>query len=163
MFEDLNSADIAGESDRKSKELLVVEVRFAHAVLTPFAVAVAAELEEFGLTKQKVDELMLRSAKRFGNIAENVSTHPAYQENDTVAEETAPDTSWSQSFSWFKNASGQVHEFMTGFIEKRGPKIAQTLNNVLVDVLEVAILNFIQGAARSSGKARPKPQQKSRH
>ena len=42
------------------------EIQFASAFVTPFAAAVAVELEEFGLSKHKIDEIMLRSAERFG-------------------------------------------------------------------------------------------------
>ena len=53
------------ESDSESRELPANRLHFASAFVTPFAAAVAVELGQYGLSKQKIDEIMLRSAKRF--------------------------------------------------------------------------------------------------
>jgi hypothetical protein len=142
------------ETVTASGELLANEVRFASAFVTPFAAAVAVELEEFGLSKQKIDEIMLRSAKRFGAMN--------CEEPRGLGHETDRDDKTADYLGWFKSAGGQAYDFLASVVVKHGPDLIDKLAPIVTDALQQALSNYVKGATGSNGGTKSKPTQKSR-
>lgn len=143
------------EAVSTSRELLATEIHFASSFVTPFAAAVAAELEEFGLTKQKIDEIMLRSAKRFGAMNSEEPRGFGQQEIDS-------DDKSADYLGWLKSASGQAYDFLASVVEKHGPGLVDKLAPLVIDALEQALSNHMKNASESNGGTKSKPRQKSR-
>jgi len=150
----------AVDSDEKetvsaSRELVANEIHFASAFVTPFAAAIAMELEEFGLSKQKIDEIMLRSAKRFGALN-------GEEPRSLGANETDSDDKSGDYFAWFKNAGGQAYDFLASVVVKHGPDLVDKLAPIVTDALQQALSNYVKGATGSNGGTKSKPSQKPR-
>lgn len=147
------------EAADKSRGTLAKQVHFASAFITPFATAVALELEDFGLTQQRIDEIMLRSARRFGAMSGEAWHDPGQHKTDG-AEKTAdhPNSADEEAdyFAWFKSAGGQAFDFMASLIGKHGPDFLEKLAPLVMDRLHEAISDYVNGASTSSGKGRSK-------
>ena len=137
------------ETGDASKQLIVRQLHFASAFVTPFAASVAAELEEFGLTKQKIDEIMLRSARRFGAIG----AEAPHVNND---HETDSSDASGDYFGWFKSASGQAYDFLASVVAKHGPDLVDKIAPFVKDALQQALSNYLNDAIRSNGGTRPR-------
>ena len=150
------------EAADKSRGTLAKQVHFASASFTPFATAVALELEDFGLTKQRIDEIMLRSARRFGAMSGEAWRDPG-QHKTGGAEKTAdhPNSADEEAdyFAWFKSAGGQAYDFMASLMVKHGPELIDKLTLLVTDALHEATSNYFKGPSRPSGKGRPKQRQ----
>ena len=156
MSDNLRPGDSSDkETVSTSGELLANEIYFARAVVTPFAAAVAIELEEFGLSKPKIDEIMLRSATRFGNMNGEGSPGPGQHEPDS-------DNKGADHVGWFKNAGGQAFGFLGSFVGKFGPHLLDKLAPIVTDALEQALSNWMKGSSGSHGGTKSKPNSKSR-
>ena len=129
------------ETVSESRELLANEIHFASAFVTPFAAAVAVELEEFGLSKQKIDEIMLRSAKRFGAMNGEEPRGPGQHE-------TGSDNKSADYLGWFKSAGSQTYEFLASIVGKHGPILTDKLASVVTAILKVANFRDSQTAEK---------------
>ncbi len=147
------------ETVSASGQLLANEIHFASAFVTPFAAAVAIELEEFGLSKQKIDEIMLRSAERFGAMngeePRGLVRHETYRETDS-------DDKSAHYLGWFKSAGGQAYDFLASVVVKHGPDLVDKLAPVVTDALQQALSNYVKSATGSNRGTKSKPTQKSR-
>jgi hypothetical protein len=135
-----------------SNELLANDIHVASGFVTPFAAAVAAELEEFGLSKQKIDEIMLRSAERFG-VMHSESMSAFYQHK---ADATDKSTDYLE---WLKSAGGQAYDFVASVVEKHGPDLVDKLAPIVVDALQKALSDHMKSAAEPIKGAEPKEAQ----
>ena len=142
------------ETITKSPELLANEIHLASAFVTPFAAAVAAELEEFGLSKQKIDEIMLRSANRFGDMNGGALRSRGQDGTDS-------DNKSADYLGWLKSAGGQAYDFLASVVGKHGLVLIDKLAPVVTDALQHALSNFMEGATGSNGRTKGKRKPKS--
>lgn len=129
------------------QQLVENEIHLASAFVTPFAAAVAAELEEFGLSKHKIDELMLRSAKRFGAMSEEIPNTYSPRATDS-AEKTGA------YFEWVKWASVQARDLVASLVTKHGHFVVEMLAPIVRAALEDAISNAVKNATGGRGGSR---------
>ena len=101
MADNLPPDDSKAQIFSASGELLAKDINLASAFVTPFAAAVSVELEEFGLSKSKIDEIMLRSAKRFGARAVQRSQLTVIANIDLSPPSAAAYRSWAIVPDWF--------------------------------------------------------------
>jgi len=113
------------EAPSESRELVEREVFLANVFITPFAAAVAAELEEFGLSKPKIDEILLGSARRFGELRSDTYEIPN-NSNTTDSEKVAG------MFAGFFSAGEQLFGYIWEYIPRFAVKVAPALEEALV-------------------------------
>ncbi|MCB1534178.1 MAG: hypothetical protein KDJ44_05480 [Rhodoblastus sp.] len=119
------------------------------ALIPQFAAVVAKELEEFGLSKQKVDEIMLRSAQSFGS---NISL-AAVVDQTLRADEKNPEVSY---FEWFKAAGGTAATYLASTASKHAPDLVDRLAPKVADALHLAISNYLDSLTRPSSRSTSK-------
>jgi len=136
----VGNADNDGVS--ASRELVANEIQFASAFVTPFAAAVACELEEFGLSKNKINEIIWRSAKRFGAMNEEKPSGLGEPQTDS------DDTSVG-FLGWLWTAGGQAFDFLASVVVKHGPGFVDELTPIVKDALLQAIAAYVRSAAGS--------------
>jgi hypothetical protein len=131
------------------------EIKFASAFVTPFAAAVAVELEELGLTKQKIDEIIMRSAKRFGEMTGEEPRGLLQPELDRRNQSAT-------YFGWARNASSSTLDFLASVVGKHGPNLIEKLAPVVTTALEQALSNYLRGMTATDGAIKSKSTPKKR-
>lgn len=121
------------------------EIKVAEGVVTPFAIAVAIELEEFGLSKQKIEEIMLRSANRFGSMVNEKLQTPEL-EKERINDQGA------DFFGWIKNAGGQASDFVWSNLGKHVPSAIDAIAPIVVEALADAVRSQFKGSKTKSRK-----------
>jgi hypothetical protein len=135
------------ETAHESRELVERQVFLANAFVTPFAAAVAAELEEFGLSKSKIDEILLRSAKRFGELREDM--FDGLDNTDATRSEKGAGV-WSDLW----NAGGQLWDYLAAAISTHGPRLADKVAPIVEDAVITALREWFNSKGRSKGRSR---------
>ena len=135
------------ETAHESRELVERQVFLANAFVTPFAAAVAEELEEFGLSKPKIDEILLRSARRFGELREDMfdglhKTDATHSDKDAGV----------LSDLW--NAGEQLWDYLAAAISTHGPRFAEKVAPIVEDALITALRDWFYGKGKSKGRPR---------
>ena len=130
-------------------DLLANEIHFASAFVTPFAAAVAIELEEFGLSKKKIDEIMLRSAERFGSL--NGEERPSRSGNAAESDNRSADY-----LGWISAAGSEAVGFIGSFLGKTLPVLWDKLTPIFINALEQAISDHVKASMRPSGETKSK-------
>jgi hypothetical protein len=129
------------------QQLIAKKVQFASAIVTPFAAAVAEELETFGLNKQKIEEIMLRSAQRFEAMDSESAQLGTL--NGPAADEKSGDV-----LDWFKTAAGQAYDYVSSVVSKHGPAVAEAVTPIVTAALEKALYNFLNSAMKAAKSKR---------
>ena len=135
------------ETAHESRELVERQVFLANAFVTPFATAVATELEEFGLSKPKIEEILLRSAKRFGEFSEDM--FDGLNNRDATRSEKDAGV-WSDLWS----AGGQLWGYFAAAISTHGPTFTEKVAPILEDLVIAAIKEWSNSKGRSKGRSR---------
>jgi hypothetical protein len=132
------------ETVHTSGQLVARQVQFANAFVTPFAAAVAAELEEFGLAQHKIEDILIRSARRFGAVHAEALNLRSAPEIDSSQNET-------DIFSWLKAAGGQAFDFLASVVATHGPGVWEKVSPVAEAVFVEAINSFLRNATGPRG------------
>ena len=124
--------------------------------LTIFAAAVAAELDEFGLSHAKIEEIMRNSAKRFGeesDWAPEVNTRRV-----TNAEPDQSDAAHEASvLGWIYQAASGAYDAFASSVAKHAPGMFDRLSPMVVEALENAIMTAINNYLNGRAAMAPRP------